>query len=394
MRIKKVHWLAICLLCVVMAFSAISCADEMPEQQPNGEEIQQEIEWTEPDFVDQTIYQPSTIHSESRFIRNFPGMLIVSNQDYGLLLHYVNKATGEQRVFCFDPLCDHDNCIARQVCLAQKIIYHPHDGNIYGYLGAGGRMGTEIYRIDMETQEAEVIWKGNGNKLDEQVFTYREYLYFAVYAVDGGVDIMRYDVETEQVELLNPPQGRKFRFFIICGETILVRFMDDPTYYLANDRLQILKPIEDVAVSQYMSEKTLISYIMGDQAVRGTALGNIIGYQAYDFKTSSVKTFYESDVPMYPKGFDGEYVYYTEYEVKADNTVRELDTLYRVSCVDGHVDEVLEKGGQGIQELHCFEGVLYYYRKQYTDGSADLLYGKLVKTENGFVAEDFEIEHP
>jgi len=31
MRIKKVHWLAICLLCVLMAFSAISCADEMPQ---------------------------------------------------------------------------------------------------------------------------------------------------------------------------------------------------------------------------------------------------------------------------------------------------------------------------------------------------------------------------
>ena len=31
MRIKRVHWLASCLLCVVMAFCASACAVEMPQ---------------------------------------------------------------------------------------------------------------------------------------------------------------------------------------------------------------------------------------------------------------------------------------------------------------------------------------------------------------------------
>ena len=383
MRIKKVHWLAICLLCVVMAFSAISCADEMPEDQmipddQSGHKEASPIDWS--------LYEENEIFQNTKYIKNMPGVLLVCDQSHGATLYYVNKASGEERIYCFDPLCQHGNCAAYHFYLPRNLVYHPYDGCIYGTTVEHGLgSGTELYRIDLQTQEIEIVWPGKGNYLEQYLYAHEQYIYFPVKNEEKGYDVMRYDADTQELELMSAPKGKAFmKFLYICGDKIIVRFMDEKELYQTDEDFSQFTPLGLEGLTYFDQERVILPV---------ATEGNIFGFKVQDFGSESATLFFESNVAILNLGYDGTYVYYAEYKQAVGGSAGLDDTLFRVCVDNGVVEELCSLGGTPM-EIACYDGNVYYHTKKYLDGSPEFFYGKLVKTENGFVAEDFEIEHP
>lgn len=386
-------WIAL-LLCLI-SFSFVACANEMPdewEDQGDDTVVEDGEEWSE-DIIDTDLYTFSTIYDKrNHYIRNLPGMLLVPDQKDGATLYYINKATGVGRIYCFDPLCDHHSCAAAQIMLSEKCIYHPADGNLYYSAGKASRLGSTLDCLDVNTQESRTVWKGNGNMLKSgSFFVMDQYLFFCVARTEGGYDVMRYDVLREQVEQMQPPAGKVFRAITISGEYIFVYFMDEAVTYRTTAAFSTYTLLDIPVGIWYVDENLFVDRIKGEE-IRGLAFGNIIGFETYDILTGEYNEFCISEMPLYPKGFDGTYIYYTEYEKRGENYV-EASMLYRVSILDGEVEEVCDFDGM-IQEIAKFENTVYYYRKEYRNDVPVFIYGKLTESEEGFVAEDFEFVYP
>jgi hypothetical protein len=381
----------VCVMAIILLVSSYSCASEMPSLKTDSTDTQKEDVALE--SIDSSRYTVSTVLPQSDYIRNFPGYVVVSNQDRGLTLYYVNKVSMEQRIFCFDPLCQHTACIAKQAYHVKNLIYHPGDGNIYGVIGDGPRMGSTLYCMNVETQEMSVAWEGNGNALSGNIYSYENYLYFGVSATEGGIDIMRYDAQSGKTVTLPAPENRTFYRLYISGSTIAVKFLDDSALYLTDEEFHKYTRANGVENFKYMKDNIVISFIQGNGLSIGLPQGYLLGFCCTDMNSGESHVFYESDVPIYAKGFDGEYIYFSVCEIEGDHyTVG--DILYRVSSKNGNVEVVCHQGGNSIREIHYFEDTLYYYRKEHVDGKAMLLYGILQPTNGAFTAEDFEIIHP
>jgi len=342
--------------------------------------------------IDTTLYELSSVGSYSRNMLNMPGMLLITDQEKGATLYYINKATGKGHIFCFDPLCDHLNCPASQIMLTRKCGYHPKDNALYYSIGKATRMGTEVYRLDLETFESEVIWKSDGNLLKHGFDVFGDYLVFMVMRTEGGYDVMRLDIKNGDVIPVQPPSGKIFQSFTVINGKAYATFTDEPTYYCLDVSLSHYTAIEVPVRGTYFDDKVRIGKLMGEEEIRGLAYGNIVGFEAYEMQTGKRWQVYKGEVPLYHKGFDGEYVYYTEYEKKGDSYV-ENPMLYRVSIQTGEVQEICEIEGY-LMEVIKFEDTVYYCHKVYVDSSPQFLYGRLIEDEYGFTAEDFEIEHP
>ena len=391
MRIKRVHWLVSCLLCVVMAFCASACANEMP--QIDGELEQNDYPPTyQEDVIDMELYELSSVNTYSREMLNLPGMLLITDQRRGATLYYINKATGKGHIFCFDPLCNHKNCPASQIMLVRKCGYHPKDNALYYSIGKATRMGTEVYRLDLETFESKVVWKSDGNLLMHGFEVFGDYLVFMVARTEGGYDAMLLNVTTGDVIPIQPPSGKVFQSFTVINGKAYATFTDSSAYYRLDASLSYYNEVDVPVRGTYFDDNVRIGKLMGEQEIRGLAYGNIVGFEAYEMQSGKRWQVYKGEVPLYHKGFDGEYVYYTEYEKKGESYV-ENPMLYRVSVWTGEVEELCEITGY-LMEVVEFEDTVYYCHKVYVDSSPQFCYGKLVKTEDGFVAEDFEIEYP
>ena len=370
MRIKKVHWLAICLLCVAMAFSAISCADEMPEME-NSYLDEGDFGVYQEDVIDTTLYELSSVGSYSRNMLNLPGMLLITDQEKGATLYYINKATGKGHIFCFDPLCDHLNCPASQIMMTLKCGYHPEDNALYYSIGRATRMGTELYRLDLETFESEVVWESDGNLLDPGFEVYGDYLLFGVQRTEGGRDFLKLDIESGKVLPIEPLPGKVFQSLAVVGEIAYATFTDGSTRYRLDASLNRYTEVDMPVRGTYFDDNIRIGKLMGEEEIRGLAYGNIVGFEAYEMQTGKRWQVYKGEVPLYHKGFDGEYVYYTEYEKKGDSYV-ENPMLYRVSIQTGEVQELCEIEGY-LMEVIKFEDTVYYCHNVYVDSSPQFL---------------------
>ena len=376
---------------LILMLSFIGCADEMP--QVDGELEQDDYPPTyQDDVIDTTLYELSSVGSYSRNMLNMPGMLLVTDQKRGATLYYINKATGKGHIFCFDPLCDHLNCPASQIMMTLKCGYHPEDNALYYSIGRATRMGTELYRLDLATFESEVVWESDGNLLDPGFEVYGDYLLFGVQRTEGGCDFYKLDVASRTVSPIQPPAGKVLQSVWVRGGKLYAMFMDGPIHYRVDISSGMYTEVDSPIRGGFYDDTIQVGNIMGEQEIRGLAYGNIVGFESYTAATSERRQIYKGEVPLYPKGFDGEYVYYTEYEKKGDSYV-ENPMLYRVSIQTGEVQELCEIEGY-LMEVIKFEDTVYYCHKVYVDSSPQFLYGRLIEDEYGFTAEDFEIEYP
>lgn len=317
---------------------------------------------------------------------------MITDQKRGATLYYINKATGKGHIFCFDPLCNHLNCPASQIMLTFKCGYHPKDNALYYSIGKTTRLGTELCRLDLETFESEVVWESGGNLLDHGFETYGDYLLFGVQRTEGGRDFLKLDVKSGRVSPIQPPSGKVFQSMWIHGGQVYAMFTDEPTWYRSDASLSSYTAVDSPIRGGFYDDTVHVGYVMGEQEIRGLAFGNIVGFEAYMMQTGERWQFYEGDAPLYPKGFDGTYIYYTEYEKKGESYM-EMSMLYRVAVRTGEVEQLCEIDGL-LMEVVKFEDTIYYCHKAYVDSSAQFLYGRLIEDEDVFTAEDFEIIYP
>ena len=373
-----------CLLILFLLSLLLSCTREMPDDELLVPDEQQENVEIAP--INRSLYEDSGVFQNTKYMKNLPGILLVCDQTQGATLYYVNKESEEERIYCFDPLCKHGNCVAYHFYLPRNLVYHPYDDAIYGTTVQHGLgCGTELYRIDPQTQEIELVWQGNGNDLDRFLYAYEQYVFFVVENSEKGYDIMRYDAERDEVEQMAPPNGKAFmRFFYIQGEKIIVRFMDEKEWY---------QTYEDF--SQFISlGSNGMTYFDQERAIQLISTeGEIFGFRVQYFGSEQTKVFFESDVSVLNLGYDGKYVYYAEYIQAANGSFLLDEMLYRVCVDDGEVEQLCPLGGTPM-EVACYDGNIYYHVKKYSDGSPDFFYGKLIETESGFVAEDFDLYVP
>lgn len=384
----------IALLLTVAALCA--CASEMPEELLSPDE--DDGEWSEEnlyykdDVINTKIYQPSTVNQYSNYMLNMPGMVLVVDQHRGASLFYINKQTGIGHIFCFDPLCNHNSCPAAQIMLPEKCIYHPDDNALYYSIGPASRMGTQLYRLDLETYESEIVWEGNGNRLYRRIYVYRDYLILGVKRAEDGYDFMRFDVKRGSTSPIQPPKGKLFQSITVCGDEIYVTFQDDDIHYRTNINFSSYTPTDLPFMGTYFDDTIGIRKIKGEETSQNLDYQNVIGFEYYNRKTGEQSVFYLQDQPLNPKGFDGEYVYFTVYQ-KKDTHYAEGRLLHRVSVKDGLVEELCEVEGT-IFHVVKFEDTLYYSTQIY-EGAANpqFIYGTIRQTEDGYTAEHFEIEY-
>ena len=384
----------IALLLTVAALCA--CASEMPEELLSPDE--DDGEWSEEnlyykdDVINTKLYEPSSINQYNFYMLNLPGMVLVVDQHRGASLFYINKETGIGRIFCFDPLCNHNSCPAAQIMLPEKCMYHPEDNALYYSIGEAGRPGTQLYRLDLETYESEIVWEGNGNRLHRTMQVYKNHLIFAVTRPKGGYDYMRLNVKSGTATPIQPPQDKAFQSISVHGQDVYVLFQDDATYYRTDANFASYTPADLPFLGRYYDDTLEIRYVDGEEVIKGLAYGNIIGFELYNRKNGAQSVFYKQDQPLYPKGFDGEYIYFTKYE-NTGTYFKENRMLCRVSVKDGSEEKLCEIEGT-VYAVTKFENTLYYVTQVVqSDGNSQYLYGTIRQTEDGYTAEHFEIEY-
>lgn len=369
----------------ILMLALTSCANDMPlpdEDNPNHEDGKIDIP-----SLDSSLYQYSTLYQHLHNFQNIPGALLVHVSENGSSLYCLDKSAGELRMFCFDPLCNHSQCVSRLLPLTKMLVYQPYDGNIYGVpFEYGKKGGSRLYCVDGNTQDIRCVWEGNGNVIDSDfLYVYEQYLYFPVKRIDVGYDLFRYDVEQEEIEKMEPPSGKTFRYvFYISGDTFVATFTDDDAYYLTDMNFQRFKKTSCPRI-YYMNGEHTIHILHGKRNQQSVSVG--FGY--HNLTSGQSYTILEQETPIYPAGFDGSYLYFIEYEW--DGTAYMLgDILYRIS-VDGGAAEFVYDFDGTLREVVSFEDTLYYYRKEYQDGKAVHIYGRLTQNDDGFSAEDFPI---
>lgn len=363
----------ICLLILIVFLS--SCATEMPgafPQEPNtGEE---DIAVTEPDIIDASLFDAADnliCNPYNRVFRNIPGMVLHTARAYGDRLFYINKKTDEQRIFCFDPLCDHQDCVASVSPYAQYYLWSPADNCMYatGYdMMTGGNDG-HLYRIDMTTQESVLVVEGNGNEW-RQMFANEEYIYLSRALKDGGFEILRYDPLSKRLETMSPPQGRIFSDLKVSGNTILVSFMDEPLSYLTDCDFASYAPT--ALNSRVLYLDGMVAYIASDEQELDVGRVNTARHlDRYDLNTGERTRLLSVDGVIFdPVGFDGDYVYYLLNPLKEgtnDRMEEYGDILYRISVNGGEGEPLVNfdmkytglKYEVYVYETCCYNGLIY-----------------------------------
>ena len=200
---------------------------------------------------------------------------------------------------------------------------------------------------------------------------------------------MRYDVEKGKAEVMTPPDGKYFHYVMyISGDVFLVTFVDEANCYLTDENFQKFTKTDYQNGFYYMNGSDAISILYDTRNGQHAS----VGFRYDNIKNGESHVVLEQQEPIHPTGFDGSYLYFIEYFWQ-DSGYLLGNILYRISIDGGNVEFVYDFGGT-LREVVSFEDSLYYYRKEYENGSPVHIYGKLTEKSDGFIAEDFETVYP
>ena len=378
MRRQSIRWWALLAAWLILT----SCAKEMPpsvQEDPDTDIADNSP--IAPDEIDHAAFTESEhwLHnSYSRVFRNLPGMIMFTD---GGELCYINKRTGRQFSFCYDPLCDGESCIAHANPLAIYYVWSPVDGCLYASqydLTTAGNDGL-LYRLDFSSQEQKMVMMGNGNEI-RYLAANKSHIFMLRMQKEGGCEILRYDPIKIVTDIIAPPQGKIFNNLHVSGDIILVWFQDDPYAYLTDSSFSTYEKTE-LSNIIYMDGAKV--YYATDHS--GMSVGRLISarnlYQ-YDLSTKETKHLLSSDnAALDPVGFDGAYVYYLLNPLREDDP-RQIaeygDILHRISVNGGESEALIhfdqEQTGLAYElyayEACCYDGVICCNVKSETRGTS------------------------
>ena len=290
-----------------------------------------------------------------------------ANGSIGTKTAFINKATGTSHLFCFDPLCEHKNCVASVFSFVDGMMaYNAVSDKLYCILSSPefGSGGDSIYKVDMLASGASLVVKGDRNEVWNIAAT-GKYVFWLHNLPDGERELCRLDVETEMVDTYPTPEGKTISSFYVSGEYLYLLFRDEIEYYLTDPAFSETRKLEHF----YQGMRWI--YLYGTTAYLAeidTENRCYTGLRAYDVQTGE-------EMPLLPEGsywlsgFDGEYVYYSlsgisnTYRIKADGTGEpELFYTFDDAGLDGvfHFKTVWKTNGLLIGATHS-NGKYFYY---------------------------------
>ena len=328
--------------------------------------------------IDTSLYAPSGVCYSNEWGQkdyvDAPGMLLYVAQDVqgadgsiGTKTAFINKATGTSHLFCFDPLCEHKNCVASVFSFVDGMMaYNAVSDKLYCILSSPefGSGGDSIYKVDMLASGAALVVKGDRNEVWNIAAT-GKYVFWLHDLPDGERELCRLDVETEMVDTYPTPEGKTISSFYVSGEYLYLLFRDEIEYYLTDPAFSETHKLEHF----YQGMRWI--YLYGTTAYLAeidTENRCYTGLRAYAVQTGE-------EMPLLPEGsywlsgFDGEYVYYSlsgisnTYRIKADGTGEpELFYTFDDAGLDGvfHFKTVWKTNGLLIGATHS-NGKYFYY---------------------------------
>ena len=328
--------------------------------------------------IDTSLYAPSGVCYSNEWGQkgyvDAPGMLLYVEQDVqgadgsiGTKTAFINKATGTSHLFCFDPLCEHNNCVASVFSFVDGMMaYNAVSDKLYCILSSPefGSGGDSIYKVDMLASGASLVVKGDRNEVQD-IAAAGKYIFWLHDLPDGERELCRLDVETEIVDTYPAPEGKTISSFYVSGEYLYLLFRDEIEYYLTDPTFSETRKLEHF----YWGMRWI--YLCGTTAYLAeidTENRCYTDLRAYNVLTGEEVPLL-SEGSYWLSGFDGEYVYYSlsgisnTYRIKADGT-EEPELLYAFddTGLDGvfHFKTVWKTNGLLVGATHS-NGKYFYY---------------------------------
>jgi hypothetical protein len=301
----------------------------------------------------------------------------------GGVIRYYNKITGESDIFCFDPLCRHNSCVARLFSDPSQLAYCAFDGQLYGTpTSAGVRDGRpfgndNLYRIDLDTMEITCVFEGDGNELYD-VSAYDEYILFRRVGEGGKRELFRYDVTQEACEAISLGEEQKIGKLWVCGQDIFVSFANELELYRTDEDFSFFENT-GVLGHAFVSEKGVYWSEPDRDGNQSTAV-----YEG------NLQTGATREIGTYPyrfefQGFDDTYLYVCIYGCEVPRADARSSVLHRIDIRTGALERMLDCSEDGyILGVHMDgERLFLHQRRVQTDANADHTFWYLTQNTKG-----------
>ena len=211
------------LLIFSMLFTFISCEQTEENENPVTSTTTEREVFTE-EKNDIAYYPSPDPFSET------PTRLLYVNSG---VIYYYNKLTAENYIFCFDPLCKHNDysCISWKFEMAsygwQTIRYSAYDNRFYAL------RGQQFCSFAFDGSDLKVLHSfGEEGSFDNEQMPYAhgdlvylqiggKYVYFLASDSESGKrGLMRYDAETQKMERLFYDADTSIYGYLLDGDTL------------------------------------------------------------------------------------------------------------------------------------------------------------------------------
>ena len=213
------------LLVLLMAFSIVSCGDEINDTTQDTQTTETEVKYYE--------YYPYSMSAFHTVVDMPSRILLIATGG----INYYSKVDGESYVFCFNPICQHkfqDNCVSalffNQGDTSNSVAYNSTTNRVY--IGRGEKIYSMSFDASALRLECSL-----GEDGDLSMFLYQRYLirnlqcagnnlYFMYRDDQNGNDrIFKYDISSKKLSAVTP-EGVWAMDFIVLDDYIFVKFLD------------------------------------------------------------------------------------------------------------------------------------------------------------------------
>ena len=395
----------VCVMAIILLVSSYSRASEMP---PQNDQQYHDFLAEESVAIDDTLYTAS----ESRvwsfrqpLFVNLPGMVLLNDQEThhgGIHLNYINKRNVKEYYFCFDALCDHNDCFGGyggDFHYVEHWVWSDADQHLYATallpsdISVIDQSDGNLYRIDMTTQEYTRVYEGNGNPF-RSLYANDQYIYMTRLHTSGYTEIVRFDPIGQKAKTMSPPSGRQFSTLIVSGDTILVSFTDDYLQMYRTDTAFTDFEAVDLPLQPLYVDGQCVIFTQDDTGTSvgwGASARSICVYDMETEKTSTVISYVGEDIGVRVVGYGSGYVYYLLNPLSGGTFVHPGRILYRVSLSGGEAEPMVNFGmdDTGLEyelyvDMVCvYDGAIYCHLK--TDSKSYFVdrYGVLAQNDDG-----------
>ncbi len=230
------------------------------------------------------------IEARSRIVFNHSseGRLVgdsyMSGDNFGL--YYYSKVDGESYIYCFDPLCNHSNCVAKRFSMStlhycNDRFYSIDDEKIYSFAFDGSDL-----RLEWDLAEHTEIKVGKWSNM----LAYDRYIFLVSTLTNGDRHILRYNTTTQTMMDLTQETGNYIHYEFIYNGELYGKKADYSGYVKSDWNLSNIQPVSsaiaDIFAGGFSVQLTSEGSFIGVLNEKNTSGKNVsFGIQSFDMIT-------------------------------------------------------------------------------------------------------------